>query len=360
MKILSFLSFVVLLIPFSLTGQPGKTTPDQSGNDSSSGKKEPPIWNNITFLNAANFDFTGEVSGSYLGKLNIFAPDIKNSAFGFNAGIMRIKFNYKDSANSTYYQENRLIHPLDEVKLGEKYLRQYNKYTTTRSNTVWSFYAQPMFRIVSWPYTKKDGSTKSKARENRIYPNGIYLHLHLELLINKTNVTTSVQSLQQDTAVIKDTSLTYVRYLPNPLIFDKTFLNGYYGIGITFNLDPFSNGNSRFFFQPTVGLTTNYPNWTSQDITSSAVIVSPTRGGTTVGQPGTGTRGTNVQGYNGVKSSAFYLIRAEFSQLLSSNSQLILGTDIRGLFPKFNPLYAAYIGLNVNLDALVKVISDKK
>ena len=118
-------------------------------------KNESTVWNNLTYLNAANFDFNESVKTSYLGKLNIFAQDIKESPLGFNAGIMRIKFNYKDSSNSTYYMENRLIHPLDSIKQGQQYLRQFNKYTTTRSNVTWSFYVQPMIRVVSWPSRNK-------------------------------------------------------------------------------------------------------------------------------------------------------------------------------------------------------------
>ena len=316
-------------------------------NEKADDKKEDPkkktestVWNNLTYLNAANFDFNESVNTSYLGKLNIFAPDIKESPVGFTAGIMRIKFNYKDSSNSTYHTENRLIHPLDSIKQGLRYLRQFNKYTTTRSNITWSFYAQPMLRVISWP------SRKQKA--NSIAPNGIYFHGHLELLVNKTNVTTNVTTLQQDSALVDTTKrLSYIGYQPNPLIFDRTFLNGYFGVGLTFHLDPFGTGNSRFFFQPTIGITTNYPSWVSQDISSTVVNVVPTRSG------------TSVQTYQRVSSGWFYLVRAEFSQKLSNDSQIIIGTDIRGLFPKYSPLYAAYVGLNVNLDAVAKIFSDK-
>ena len=310
------------------------------------------IWNNITFLNAANFDFSDNIKGSYLGKLNIFAPDIKNSPWGLIAGIMRIKFGYKDSSNAPIYLENRLIHPLDSIKQGLKYLREINQYVTVRSNTVWSFYIQPTFRIISWPWTKdKDNNSNHKRTyaPNAILPNGIYLHIHAELLVNSTDISTSVTNIQRDTSLI-DTSkhLSYIAYQKNPLIFDKTYLNGYFGIGLTFSLDPFGNGNSRFFFQATVGKTTNYPNWTSQDISSTVVNVVPTRSGTTI-----------QEGYRVVKSGRFYLVRTEFTQMLSDNSQIIVGTDIRGLFPRYNPVYAAYIGLNINLDALAKIVSDK-
>jgi hypothetical protein len=311
-------------------------------NDGEKQKDSKPVWNNITFLNAANFDFTDNITGTYLAKLNIFSPDIKGSPFGFNAGILRSKFQYKDSSNSIYNFDNKLIHPLDSIKTGTKFLRQYNKYTTTRANTVWSFYVQPMLRIVSWP-ERKD----RKWEPNSILPNGIYFHIHGELLVSKVNVTTNIETLQQDTSIIDASKdIRYITYQPNPLIFDRTYLNGYFGAGLTFNLDPFNNGNSRFLFQFTFGGTTDYPNWANRDISSSTLTILQTRGGTVLVSPGSD------------KKKWFYLVRSEFAQMLSNNAELIVGFDTRGL-GKYNPLYSTYIGLNVNLDALAKIISDK-
>jgi hypothetical protein len=242
---------------------------------------------------------------------------------------------------------------LDSIKQGKKYLRQFNQYTTSRSNTVWSLYVQPMLRLYSFPTMKK-----GKFNINSIAPDGIFLHLHGELFVSKVNVTTTITHLQQDTALIDTTTrLAYKVYERNPLIFDHSYLSGYFGGGITISVDPFQNGNSRFFFQATFGVTNNYPNWTSEDIASTVVNVIPTRGGTTAGGPRGGTPSNIV---TTIKSGGFYLIRSEFAQLLSNNSQLVLGTDIRGLLPKYSPLWATYIGLNVNLDALAKVISDRK
>jgi len=323
--------------------EPTKEKKETTGKEEDK-KKESTVWNNLTYLIAANFNFNETVTGSYLGKLSILAPDIKRSPLGFCAGIMRTKFNYKDSSNSTYALENRLIHPLDSIKHGSKYLRQFNKYTTTRTNLTWSFYAQPLIRLVSWPSKK---NTK-KGKGNLAEPNGIYFHGHFELLVNKVNVTTNVTALQQDTALIDSTKhLSYINYQPNPLIYDRTFLNGYFGVGVTVNLDPFDNGNSRFFFQPTIGVTTNYPSWVSQDISSTGVNVQYN------------PDGKLIPGYRQVSSGWFYLVRAEFSQKLSNNSQIIIGTDIRGLLPNYSPVFAAYVGLNINLDALAGIFSDK-
>jgi hypothetical protein len=308
--------------------------------------KKDSIVENITYLNAANFNFDDNADASYLGKLNIFAPNIGKTPFGFNAGIMRVKFNYNDTSHSRYYIENRKIHPLDSIKQGNKYLREYNKYTTTRSNTIWSFYVQPMYRLVTWAKSAKTDNGLPNS-----LPNAIYLHLHAELLVNKTNVTSTIENLQRDTSLV-DTIKPGIAYFYSPtksIIDDRTFLNGYFGLGLNFNLDPFGNGNSRFFFQPTIGITTNYPNWASQDISSTTVSLVPVRGSNTIVTPV----------YQPLKSKWFYLVRTEFIQNISDDAQLIIGSDIRGLFPKFNPVYATYVGVNVNVNAIANIFSKK-
>jgi len=335
-KLLSSFSLLLAVVPAVSQTSPTGNTQD----------KKDSIVENITYLNAANFNFDDNADASYLGKLNIFAPNIGKTPFGFNAGIMRVKFDYKDTSHSRYYIESRKIRPLDSLKQGDQYLREYNKYTTTRSNMIWSFYVQPMFRLLTWPKNMKTNKNLSSP-----LPNAIYFHLHLELLVNKTNVTSTIDNLQRDTAFVDTTkSGTAYFYLPtNSILDDRTFLNGYFGAGLTFNLDPFGNGNSRFFFQPTVGITTNYPNWVSQDISSTTLSVVPVRGSNTPVTPV----------YRAVESKGFYLVRTEFIQNISDDAQLIIGSDIRGLLPKVNPVYATYVGLNVNVNAIATIFSKK-
>ncbi len=301
---------------------------------------------NITYLNAANFDFSNNLGTTYLGKLNLFAPNIGGSKFGFVAGIMKIRFNFSDTTHASYLIDRQLLNPLDSLKAGTRYLRQFNKYVTTRSNDVWSFYVQPMFRVLPG---KSDRQPNNKGGL-QAYPNGIYLHLHFELLVNKTNVTSNISTLQQDTLMF-DSSLprgAFFRAFPvSKLVDDRTFLNGYFGGGVTFALQPFNNENSRFFFQTTLGITTNYPSWTNQDISSTVLNVLPTRD-TTGRRP--------LPSYEPA-SKAFFLIRAEFTQNLNDKAQIIVGTDIRGLLPRYNPQYATYVGLNVSLEALSAIIT---
>ena len=362
-----------MLCSAQVPAAPPKNPNPATGATTTPKKDTTTIWNNITFLNAANFNFTEDLGGSYLGKLNIFAPDIKDTPFGFNAGIMRIRLNYDDTTNSPLYTERKLINPLDlptsisdQPLEGTKYLRQLNQYNSNRSNTVWSFYVQPLFRIVSWAWPKEiNAKDNSKTfRKNSMAPNGIFFHLHGELLVNKTSILTKIRTIQQDTQVVgtpipgesrPDPRPTYVGYRPNPIAFNQSYLNGYFGAGLTFNLDPFGNGNSRFFFQPTFGFTTNSANWASQDISSSDVRPIFLRTGNILYFDAAQTR----ESRDPKEWGKFYLIRTMFSQKLSSNAQIVIGSDIRGLWPKdLKPIYATYVGVNINLDALAKIISD--
>ncbi len=57
---------------------------------------------------------------------------------------------------------------------------------------------------------------------------------------------------------------------------------------------------------------------------------------------------------------SFYLIRANYKHILSKDATVIVGMDIRGLLPLYNPQYAAYIGLNIGLDSILGLIGGKK
>lgn len=52
----------------------------------------------------------------------------------------------------------------------------------------------------------------------------------------------------------------------------------------------------------------------------------------------------------------FYLVRAYYIQKLSGMSTLVLGTDMRGFLPKDAPQLATYIGLNVNVNNVIKLL----
>jgi hypothetical protein len=146
----------------------------------------------FSLVNAVNFDFDGSTGASYVGNLNLFKPagfhkpvSVRCPRIGYNLGIMKINFSKNDSLNSSYnYSENTLIHPLDSIKVGAKFLRQYNKLSTVSKNITWSFYFQPTFSFVYNSELK------------------ILFHLHTELYVDKWTTNTTISNYQQDTSIV--------------------------------------------------------------------------------------------------------------------------------------------------------------
>ncbi len=287
--------------------------------------------NRIMLLNAYNFDFgSTSLKSNYVGHLNFFAPHLgKNSRWGFNSGIMKINYGQKDSTGTGFASapENVLLSPFDTIKAGLKYLREINSYKTEKSNVVWSFYVQPTFEIIR----------KSKTKNQRIY-----FHLHMELLASKWTSTTTIVNLKRDTSILPQNFSTAVfrNNLNSTNTYSVNSLSGYFGAGVTFDLIPWKDGG--FFFQPTIGLTSNAPSLSSVDIAT-----------------GLSTNSFNKENPRTWRS--FYLVRANYRHLLSKDATVNIGMDIRGLLPLYNPQYAAFVGLNLGLDSILGLIGgDKK
>lgn len=286
--------------------------------------------NRIMLLNAYNFDFgSTSLKSNYVGHLNFFAPHLgKNSRWGFNSGIMKINYGLKDSTSTgfTSAPENILLSPFDSIKPGLKYLREVNSYKTEKSNEVWSFYVQPTFEILR----------KSKTKNQRIY-----FHLHMELLASKWMSTTSITNLKRDTSILPQNFAASVfrNNLSSTSTYTINSLSGYFGTGLTFDLIPWKDGG--FFFQPTIGFTSNAPSLSSVDIAT-----------------GLGTNSFKRENPRTWRS--FYLVRANYRHLLSKDATVVVGMDIRGLLPLYNPQYAAFVGLNLGLDSILSLIGGEK
>lgn len=286
--------------------------------------------NRIMLLNAYNFDFgSTSLKSNYVGHLNFFAPHLgKNSRWGFNSGIMKINYGLKDSTSTgfTSAPENILLSPFDSIKPGLKYLREINSYKTEKSNVVWSFYVQPTFEILR----------KSKTKNQRIY-----LHLHMELLASKWMATTSITNLKRDTSILPPnfTASVFRNNLTSTNTYTINSLSGYFGAGFTFDLIPWKDGG--FFFQPTLGVTSNAPSLSSVDIAT-----------------GLGPNSFNRESPRTWRG--FYLVRANYRHLLSKDATVVIGMDIRGLLPLYNPQYAAFVGLNLGLDSILSLIGGEK
>jgi hypothetical protein len=303
-------------------GNVGAASVDTEADDDEDGSDKKEQKGSMMYLNAFNFDFgnTGSQS-NYVGHLNVYRPDLQ-SRWGVNAGIMKVNYTQDDSTiNERHVIENVLINPYEELKDNSKYLKQINSYKTKRTNTVWSLYVQPLYRLT-----------------NPDIKSAVYAHGHLELLPTKWSSKTTITNIRQDTAT----------YLPSPSFVARTILSttssytingvyGYFGFGFTFDLQLWEK--AKFFIQPTIGTTSNFPQPASIDINSSTFPdhKNPERD----------------------KWSSFYLVRAYFTQEINDNSKIVIGTDIRGMFPLYAPLYAAYVGLNLSLDKVLELIKGK-
>lgn len=355
------------------TPQAKIATPPKSSADSTPTKKQAPtadptdslsqnILNNITFLNAFNFDFTGKLTTSYMGVFNIFAPDFLNRkgkkwwSFGFIAGIEKINYgtaniNGNDSSQTMYTRQYVLANPVNydfvsqQITPGSKFYYEYNKYTFQSQNTVWSIYFQPTFRTNFIEFKKKDPKA------------GLYIHGHVELLVNEWTSTISYRTLSMDSAYYgagSPPASTINTYLPTQYTASTTILTENFGAGLTYYVAPFAKDtSSHFFIQGTVGVSLNSPNFGNLGtyVTRSSQ--------TTVQLPN--INGTFNQAITYPCTKAFYLVRSIFLQTLSNKTELILGTTIRGLFgPGSNaPQYAIYVGLNLDLSIITDLFSSK-
>ncbi len=268
----------------------------------------------LTYLNAYNFDFNNSLASNYVGHFALFAPSLSKDSgkfgFGFNAGIMKVAYAVTDQADSTVYNRTDYfsLNPLKSLQENNGfYGRQFNRYTVrTTSGSYWSLYAQPLLELT-------DMGSKHH----------IYVHGHFELLVNKSSYSVKVKTLSQDTT--DQTPALPIQPVPSSdYSINQTTYAGYFGGGLTFYLAPWPK--SHFFFQATIGRC---------NVTFPSV-------------PGI------------VSQDGFYLFRSYYLQKLSDASTVMIGTDIRGFLPTQSPVYAAYVGLNLDLDQVVTSLLGKK
>jgi hypothetical protein len=307
-------------------------------------------YNRLMYLNAASFDFGsgGLGNSSYVGHLNILSPRLsafrlsnkikddkenregKFLRWGFNAGVMKINYLKNDSTlkSATYNDEKVLSSPFDSITVGGKFIRQYNKYSQKVSNTNWSIYFQPMINIFT-------------AEDNKV---GIYLHGHAELLISKWATETNIETLHADsitiTTSIFNSNPVYRYKAEKNFIIRNTNLSLYYGVGITLLAQPWKNG--RFCIQYTLGKTTD--NYFLQNGDPRANRIAYEKSGY-----------ARYYGEIGSSINKFYLVRSYYSHKLGDNSNLYIGTDIRGFFPNQQPKYALYAGVDIDIEAVAKL-----
>lgn len=257
---------------------------------------------NLLYLNGGSFDFGGTTNSGYVGHFNVILK-AANKGWGVNGGFLKLNYQ-NDGENPIHSQiDSVIINPLHPPKPGDKYLVQLNKYTTRVKNSSFSIYAQPLWSV------------------NKC----VAFHLHGELYLNKYTVTTSVEKIAEDTLIASAGSPRVLRaMLPGDSVYRSVYANGYFGFGATFTLQVGTAG--YLFLQPTVGITTD-------NISRHVAYRS---------------RFADAES----AFSTFYLFRAYYQHRLGNETTALIGTDIRGLFPKYEPQYGIYVGINVGLDGI--------
>jgi hypothetical protein len=301
-----------------------------------------PTTSNVTLLAAANFDFTGKLSTSFLGLFNVFAPNVIKKKYGFDFGIEKINYstsniNGNDSNQVEFFNQNYLLNPLSvnqvsgTIKPGAKYVQQYNQYTYSSSNRVWSFYVDPLYRI-------------SDLGQNDLRK-GLFAHFHAELLINQWTRTANIKTLYQspDTMTTSGNTPTkgYYWVAKNPIVANYNFISAYFGAGLTL-LTNLYDTKSAFFCQGTLGWANHTPDFDKLNDPNQLLYANGTY--------------SNDSILNS-KTKGFFLLRMNFTQELSSKSQLIIGLHLRGNFSDLNCQYAAFLGLNLDLEAIAKLVT---
>jgi hypothetical protein len=267
-----------------------------------------------TFLNGLNFDFTSENKTNYVGHFNIYVPATETNRWAINTGIMKISYLPKDSIVVSK-AENVLINPLDIIDgTGDTYNQKYNRYSTQTKASAFSLYIQPMYHLT------KLGCAN------------IYLHVHFELLMSKYETKTKIKTLQTQEVTLADgdpipSESNFIKVLPSETSKTVDLNTGNFGLGTTYDFN--FRDNCVLFIQTTVGFSLNHAN----DFP-------------TIDADGNYSIATSE------KSQKFYLVRTYFKYFTSSATQLVLGTDIRGYFPKQSPYTSIYIGINLGLDKI--------
>jgi hypothetical protein len=269
-----------------------------------------------TFLNGVNFDFNNSET-NYVGHFNIYVPSAKKSdgklnPWGINVGILKVNYMERDSIVN-FSTDNVLINPLDTPNSdGELYNRQYNRYSTSTKVTSTSFYAQPMYRL------GKQGAAN------------FYVHGHFELLWSKIETATRIRNVQTEEVTISEDSPAPESFITALEAETKHSINiesPHFGGGITVDFN--FKDDCILFLQPTIGVGFNtidrYP---TKDADGNYTL----------------------QTYS--KPQGFFLVRTYFEYNTSKATQIVIGTDIRGLLPNQPPYVSAYAGINLGIDKI--------
>jgi hypothetical protein len=320
----------------------------QANNAQANNANKPPDPVEIYYLNAYNFNVGGPLLSNYLGRLNVFNHSVNGGDWGYNIGFTTINYSIGNSDSLNLLARQKvLIDPLqDSIKAGQKYLYQSNKYTTKVQNRSLSFFGQLMYKIAG-------------EKTDRFQ---LFLHFHMELLVNKITTTTSISTLKTDSvtqaqsiAVNED---SFYRYMPSSIARSNTYLNGYYGLGLTLYSKPLDS--LSIFAQATFGLTTNSPNTSSVNDPAKATLLPPRvlylpPSPPAQSQPiSSGNLGGDGSGKS-IGLHVFYYFHTYINYNVTKAIQGVIGGEVRGL-ASYNPYYAIYAGVNLNVSSIFSAL----
>ena len=282
---------------------------------------------NLTYLNAYNFDFNNSNAASgYMGNLNLFFVLNKKSAepgWAINAGLRKINYAFADTKYTAYEKENILIKPLDEVmNVNDKYLKEFNKYETTSKIGSWSAYFQVLHRIA------------------RHSIQSLYIHVHTELQISKVDFKTEKFNIQSDTVTVTAANVDKIpplqTGLERNLNINNTYFGYYFAPGLTgdFNIIEADGYKLRYFMQESIGYC-NLQLGNSKSLFTDENYYN---------------NNVNFMGNFFSGKHFFHLLNSYVSNQINGLN-IIVGTEIRGVFDA-PPLYIFYVGVNTDLQKI--------
>lgn len=285
--------------------------------------------NNLTFLNGFNFDFQDSKNKTgYIGNINIFFPITE--LIKLNTGLRKINYSSNINDLGPKYQVDLLkIKPLDEVSSGDKYLKEYNKYSTTVKISSWSAYIQGLYKLYS------NESENSK----------VYGHVHTELLLSDVDYANQVKNLQQDTLIATEPmTLGYRNQAESDFEQNKTYFGFYFGVGVTGDFLVLNENNYKlkFFAQVTAGFTNIRQNNSENE---RPYVITP--------DPNPLYSFDNFTFNLDPQRKTFYLLHSTFSNKFNG-IEILIGSEIRGVYVRA-PLYIFYVGLSTDLKKLAEV-----
>jgi hypothetical protein len=281
----------------------------------------------LSLLTAASFDFYGQSAfGKYAGNVNVHMPAIWNR-IGLNFGISHLNYYTADTSSGRIYTSNVLLNPAENKLTDTSKFKvatfALNSKTEFKS---WSYYAQLLYYSGSEEKPPKDAIAR------------FYYTMHFEAFTQQSKTTFKVDSIFNSVETYTSTrdnrkvfaATNGVR--PKEIVRKQT--DGFFGVGGTLCL----NYPNRFnvFSQAIFGITTANPRFLETYVPDTSPQIVRAYQITKKDDPG-----------------SFYIFKGQIMEKFTKLNGTI-GVEIRGLFPTYDPLIAAYLGFQLKFEDFFK------